>query len=72
MTGTPAPVQFLDLKAMSSDWRLSCPVHGDVSGAIVFSGDLVNHAYCQLCLETVLATSVSKLTFAANGGPEPV
>jgi hypothetical protein len=65
------PVQFLDLRALSSDWTETCPVHGNVNGIIVFNNDLVDGAYCQQCLEVLMASSVSKLTFNANGGPLP-
>lgn len=64
-------LDFLKLSERSSDWKTTCPVHGVVDALVVFDGDVANKAYCQSCLETVFAGSISKVTFDANGGPDP-
>lgn len=66
------PARFMDLREISSDWRLSCPTHGNVTMIIVFNDDIKNRSYCQACWETDSVAKVSKkVTFNANGGPEP-
>jgi hypothetical protein len=65
------PAQFLDLASISSDWRLTCSVHGNVQMVIVFNNDILNRCYCQACWETDVVRSSKKVTFTANGGPQP-
>lgn len=66
------PAQFLDLRTISSDWTLNCPVHGNVTMAIVFNNDIANRSYCQQCWEEQSVSKVSKkVTFNTNGGPQP-
>lgn len=65
------PARFMDLRERSSDWKLNCPTHGDVNMIILFNGDFKNRAYCQDCFEVEVARLSKKVTFRANGGPEP-
>jgi len=65
------PARFMDLREISSDWRLSCPTHGNVTMVIVFNDDLLNRAYCQQCFEDDIAKTTKKTVFNANGGPQP-
>jgi hypothetical protein len=65
------PARFMDLREISSDWRLNCSLHGNVTMVIVFNDDIKNRAYCQACFETDLLRGSRKTTFDANGGPEP-
>lgn len=66
-----APARFMDLREMSSDWRLTCALHGNVTMIVVFNGDIKDRAYCQACFEIDLLRGARKTTFNANGGPEP-
>lgn len=66
------PARFMDLREISSDWRLKCPVHNYVTMVIVFNDDIKNRSYCQACWEIdSVAKASRKVTFEANGGPEP-
>lgn len=65
------PARFMDLREISSDWRLTCSVHGSVTMIIVFNDDIKNRSFCQACFETDVVRSSKKVTFNANGGPEP-
>ena len=66
-----APARFMDLREISSDWRLNCSVHGDVTMVIVFNNDIKNRSFCQACWEQDVVRASKKLTFRTNGGPEP-
>lgn len=63
-------IQFFNLKDASSDWRLNCPKHGNVTDVILKDGDVKN-GLCQLCWFEDVARGIPKCTFNANGGPEP-
>lgn len=65
------PARFMDLRERSSDWRLTCPVHGNVTMVLVFNDDIKNRSFCQACFELDIVRSSRKTTFNANGGPEP-
>lgn len=65
------PAQFMDLRSRSSDWVLNCATHGQVTMVIVFNDDIKNRAYCQACWEADVVKTSRKVTFNANGGPEP-
>lgn len=65
------PARFMDLREISSDWRLTCPTHGNVQMIVVFNDDIKNRSYCQACFEVEVAKLSRKVTFNANGGPEP-
>lgn len=63
--------KFFNLNDISSDWSLTCTIHGDISTVLVFGGDLKNRSYCQECFEDMVAQTLQKPTFKANGAPNP-
>lgn len=66
-----APMQAVDIRAASSDWLMSCPVHGAINMAIQFGGDL-GRSYCQDCFEEAVAGMAAKVTVTAKpGAPVP-
>lgn len=64
-------MQIIDLRNISSDWSLICPVHGGVYTAIQFNADW-DRTYCQDCFEASLPTLAEKLTLDTGDGPDPM
>lgn len=64
-------MQAVDIRASSSDWLMTCPVHGVINMAIQFGGDL-SRTYCQDCFEEAVAGLAAKVTVNAKpGAPQP-
>lgn len=65
------PCEFFDLRTYSSDYTLTCPVHGQVYMTLQFNGQW-NRTYCQDCFEDEVAKQSKKTVLNTNGGPPPV
>ena len=64
------PARFFDVREISSEYRLNCPVHGQVNFTVQFNQDF-NRTYCQDCFEVEVAKMSRKVVFNPNGGPLP-
>jgi hypothetical protein len=64
-------MQAIDLRDSSSDWRMSCPVHGEILMALQFGGDW-SRTFCQDCFEASVANVAKLVTVSASpGAPSP-
>lgn len=66
-TDNMAP-QYLDLRHYSSDWRMTCPIHGNVYIVKQYNGDWAR-TYCADCVEAEDAKTSRKVALDPNGGP---
>lgn len=65
------PMQAIDLRGFSSDWTMTCPVHGAVTMAVQFGGDW-GRTFCQDCFEATVAGGCMPVTVDTHSGPAGV
>lgn len=64
------PPALVDVRQASSEWLVSCPVHGPIRMGIQFNG-LWARTYCADCFEDWLPTVAELMVIDPNGNPPP-